>query len=52
MSVKKLLVGLLVLALVWLVITQPDTAASILLSIWNIITDVLSSVGRFFSQLV
>ena len=48
--IKKIVLWLLVAFLLYAVLTSPDSAARIFSSIWEIITNGLSNIARFFDR--
>jgi hypothetical protein len=50
--VKRLLVWLLVAFLLYAVLTSPEAAARIFSSAWEVVTDGLGNIGRFFDRLI
>lgn len=51
-TIKKLLLWLLAAFLIYAIITNPDRAADIVRSAWEIIFQGVVNIGRFFHQLI
>ncbi len=50
--VKKIVVWLLVVFLLYAILTSPDSAASIFGSAWDVIANGVTNIGRFFDSLL
>ncbi|MGI8628097.1 MAG: hypothetical protein ACR2J5_16250 [Geodermatophilaceae bacterium] len=52
MTIKKIVAWLVLLFIIFFILTQPATAASLLRSVGNGITDAVSALAAFFQSLV
>lgn len=52
MSIKRIIAWLLLLFIVFFVVTQPETAASLVRSVFSGIGDAVSALASFFRSLV
>ena len=51
-TVKKILHWLLWGFIIYAVVTNPDRAADIVRAVWDIISQGVLNIGRFFNQLI
>ncbi|MGG5257692.1 hypothetical protein [Phycicoccus avicenniae] len=50
--VKKIVMWLVVVFLLYAILTSPDSAANIFGSAWDVIAGGVSNIGRFFDSLL
>ncbi|GMA21091.1 hypothetical protein MM440_01350 [Arsenicicoccus piscis] len=51
-KVKKVLWWIFIAFLIYAVFTQPDRAAEVVRTIWDILVQAVASLGRFFNTLL
>lgn len=52
MSIKRIVAWLVLLFIIFFIVTQPETAASLVRSVFNGIVDAASALADFFRSLV
>lgn len=52
MSIRRVIAWLLLAFIIFFIVTQPETAASLVRSIFEGITDAVSALAAFFASLV
>ena len=50
--VKKIVMWLVVIFLLYAILTSPDDAASIFGSAWDVVSNGVQNIGRFFDSLL
>ncbi|WP_200946666.1 hypothetical protein [Janibacter sp. Soil728] len=50
--IKKIVLWLLTIFLIYAILTSPDSAANIVGSAWDVIANGVKNVGRFFDSLI
>jgi hypothetical protein len=51
-SVKKIVLWLVAIFLVYAILTSPDDAASIFSSAWDVVVNGVQNIARFFDSLL
>ena len=50
--IKKIILWLLVIFLIYAIVTSPGDAANIVGSAWDVIVNGVKNIGRFFDELL
>ena len=50
--IKKIVLWLLTIFLLYAILTSPDAAANIVGSAWDVIANGVSNIGKFFDSLI